>query len=209
LPPLDVPHPADFQQQQQQWHHRSGPLRSTPDRAEVAPPGSLGGALQPLALRQSLGDAYSPGHGGSAAAATLQQQQAAWQQQQHQQQQQQQQLERDREHAHQLAVIESRAAAAERAALEASHAARLQQQHVAVLAADLARATAEVGDLRGRRDAATAAAATLTQQVAGLSSELRRLEGRLSQAWGAAAEGGRTGEELRGGVAELSERLQR
>lgn len=49
----------------------------------------------------------------------------------------------------------------------------------------------------------------MSQQVAALAQELRKLEGRLAEARGAAAEGGRSGAELRGQVAALTEQLVR
>lgn len=54
-----------------------------------------------------------------------------------------------------LAVTEARAAAAERAAVEAARLAELTGQRLTGLTGDMARATAELGDLRGRYDAAS------------------------------------------------------
>jgi ferritin-like protein len=53
-----------------------------------------------------------------------------------------------------LLLAEGRAAAAERAALEAARAAELASRRVHDMTGDLARASAEVGDSRGRHDAA-------------------------------------------------------
>jgi hypothetical protein len=66
-----------------------------------------------------------------------------------------------REMEDRLLLAEGRAAAAERAAIEATRAADLASRRVHDLTCDLARASAEVGDSSGRHDAAMA----MQQQV--------------------------------------------
>lgn len=66
-----------------------------------------------------------------------------------------------REMEDRLALAEGRAVAAERAALEAARAAELSDRRVNDVTSQLARANADIGDSRGRQDAAVA----MQQQV--------------------------------------------
>lgn len=222
LPRLDAPatHQQGANQGDQQWHIAS--LRS-PDRAPLAAgvfvPGSPShGAALALQQSQRLQPLTAPGSPGSNSLLASQQQQQQQQSLQRErdalwrdaQQRDAHDRERDRlQLAAAAAAAEARAAASERVAHEAAHAARLQQQHMVALSSDLARAVAEIGDLRGSRDAAAGAAAAAAEQLATVTGGLRRLEERLAEARGAAAEGGRAGVELRGQVMALAEQVVR
>jgi hypothetical protein len=72
-----------------------------------------------------------------------------------------------REMEDRLLLAEGRAAAAERAALEAARAAELASRHVHDMTSDLARASADANDSRGRHDAALA----MQQQVSTSASQ--------------------------------------
>ena len=97
-----------------------------------------------------------------------------------------------------LAVASNRAVAAERAAAEAARSAELASQRLQHVVKDLAHATAEVGDLRGRYDAAISLNGQLQQQLVSLTGDMRQMEGRWAATATAAAgwvEGGRAGQQ--------------
>eukprot|EP00877_Chromochloris_zofingiensis_P011348 jgi/Chrzof1/6467/Cz18g12050.t1 len=109
-----------------------------------------------------------------------------------------------------LAVTEARAAAAERAAVEAARLAELTGQRLTGLTGDMARATAELGDLRGRYDAASSLNGQLQQQLSTLSSDLHQQNSRLAEVrQHATAEGAKAEDSLRQQMTGLSEHMRR
>jgi cell division septum initiation protein DivIVA len=184
------------QQQQQQQQQQQAYLK--------AAAGPAGGGILETSGTWQLAAGRHPGTPGSSSGASIQPlagsvlaaggvAAAAW----------------SRELEERLAAAEAQAAASQQAAVAATRAAELAVARLAPLGQDLARAAAELGDLRGRYDAAVHLNGQLQQQVGGLAADLRALESRWVDAAGQLAQGGASAAEQRQVLGSLAVQLGR